>query len=65
MNIYDTSGIFSLTREDKANVGEILDLKLTSDLRCVNESCDLLYDNIISICFDLFFVTSGVEIMNQ
>ncbi len=65
VNIYDTSGIFSVTREDKANVGEILDLKLTPDLRCVNEACDLLYDKIISISFDLFFVTSEVKIMNQ
>ncbi|EPO1791507.1 hypothetical protein ACT7BH_002903 [Cronobacter turicensis] len=40
--IYDTSGIFSVTREYKANIGEILDLRLTPDLRCVNEACNLL-----------------------
>ncbi|EPT8944920.1 hypothetical protein ACVS9S_004318, partial [Cronobacter dublinensis] len=46
--LIDTSGILSVTKNDKAKISDILDLKVSSEAADVNESCALLYTKIIT-----------------
>ncbi|EOC0095185.1 hypothetical protein ACI0YT_003196 [Cronobacter dublinensis] len=46
--IFDTSGILSITNDDKAKIDDILALKITSVDDDIKKSCALLYERIIS-----------------
>ncbi|EOL8941888.1 hypothetical protein ACM91Y_003400 [Cronobacter dublinensis] len=46
--LVDTSGILSVTKNDKAKISDILDLKVSSEAADVNEFCALLYTKIIT-----------------
>ncbi len=46
--LVDTSGILSVTKNDKAKISDILDLKVSSEAADINESCALLYATIIT-----------------
>ncbi|EOL9022360.1 hypothetical protein ACP6QU_003543 [Cronobacter dublinensis] len=46
--IFDTSGILSITNNDKAKIDDILSLKITSVDDDIKKSCALLYERIIS-----------------
>ncbi|EOV9631810.1 hypothetical protein ACN5LM_003372 [Cronobacter dublinensis] len=46
--LVDTSGLLSVTKNDKAKISDILDLKVSSEAADVNESCALLYTKIIT-----------------
>ena len=46
--LVDTSGILSVTKNDKAKISDILDLKVSSEAADINESCALFYAKIIT-----------------
>ncbi|EKY3225380.1 hypothetical protein RBA45_003637 [Cronobacter dublinensis] len=46
--LVDMSGILSVTKNDRAKISDILDLKLSSDSVDINESCAFLYTKIIT-----------------
>ncbi|EKP4478778.1 hypothetical protein U5R87_004278 [Cronobacter dublinensis] len=46
--LVDMSGILSVTKNDKAKISDILDLKVSSEAADINEFCALFYAKIIT-----------------